>query len=106
VTIHQPERSPVGDVRFVPLAGEYDVSNSTTIVDALLADVDSPTVVGDLSATTFMDSTSLRALIEVRARLQEQGRELRLVHPSPTLQRLFEVSGLGEHLGVQVDGVR
>ena len=113
MTIHHPQTSAAdpdarsfGPAGRVYLPGDYDGSNSTHLVDALLADADAPVVVGDLSATTFMDSTSVRALLEVRSRLAEDGRELRLVNPSPIVRRLFDVLGLSDYLGVDLSDPR
>jgi len=93
----------MASVRHISLPGEYDVSNSCRIIDALLGDSDAATVVGDLVETTFMDSTSVRALLEARARLAAEGRELRLQNPSPALRTLFEVLGLTSHFGLDVE---
>jgi anti-anti-sigma factor len=103
MTVQSHTSRPIEAVRHVRLPGEYDVSNSCRIIDALLGDSDADTVVGDLVDTTFMDSTSVRALLEARARLAAEGRELRLQNPSPTIRTLFEVSGLVEHFGLDVE---
>jgi anti-anti-sigma factor len=97
MTVHHPAPRPTSTVRHVRLPGEYDVSNSCRIIDALLCDSEATIVIGDLADTTFMDSTSVRALLEARARLWADGRELRLQNPSTTIRTLFDVLGLVEH---------
>jgi anti-anti-sigma factor len=69
--------------------------------DALLGDQHGEgEVVGDLSLVTFMDSTGLRSLLEVRAELERRGSTLRLVNPTPMLTRLFDISGTATILGL------
>jgi len=48
----------------------------------------------DVSAVTFVDSAVLRVLVRQSERLARAGSRLRLVTPSPALQRLIELSGL------------
>jgi anti-sigma B factor antagonist len=55
----------------------------------------------DLSGVEFVDSSGLRVLIESHQRLQDGGRQLRIVSPSPTVQRLFQISGVDTYLTIE-----
>jgi anti-sigma B factor antagonist len=50
----------------------------------------------DLSRTTFMDCTGLGALIALRKLASARNGSVRLVNPTPTVQRLFDVVRAGE----------
>src|SRR5438876_3189919 len=50
----------------------------------------------DLSRTTFMDCTGLGALIALRKLARARNGGVRLVNPTPTVQRLFDVLHAGE----------
>ena len=83
------------------LAGEIDAASSV----ALSADLD-PLPVGhrivlDLAAVTFIDSSGLRVLIDAHRRAEADGRMLVIANPSPPVTRLFEISGLTNHLHVE-----
>lgn len=52
----------------------------------------------DLSGLSFIDSTGLRAIVEVGKVCKESGREFSLAPGPPAVQRLFEVTGLDEVL--------
>src|SRR5205823_13032590 len=50
----------------------------------------------DLSRTTFMDCTGLGALFALRKLVRARNGAVRLVNPSPTVQRLLEVMRAGQ----------
>lgn len=55
-------------------------------------------VVVDLSQVTFMDSRGLGALLAANERSREGAAALRIHRPSDPVQRLLEVSGVGQVL--------
>ncbi|SMQ14299.1 anti-anti-sigma factor [Streptomyces sp. Ag82_O1-12] len=70
--------------------GSYDMDSIAPLSDALGAAVRKhPKVVLDASGITFADSMLLNLLI-----LTHQAGTLRVVAPSPQLQRLFEITGV------------
>lgn len=89
------ERSEVGGVRVVAVAGELDVSN----VDALglAAGELSNEALGlviDLSAATFIDSTTVGLLFRLRSRLSRRGQVLSVVcQPDSSPRRVLELTG-------------
>jgi anti-anti-sigma factor len=52
----------------------------------------------DLRGLTFMDSTGLRLLVAADRRAQEAGRTLRIVRGPDPIQRVLELTGLGDKL--------
>jgi anti-anti-sigma factor len=81
----------------IVVAGELDISTSHLLDEALARalDTDSLSIVVDLRAVSFIDSTGLHVLI----RYAEAGRpRIRLTKGSPQAQRLFELSGAVDYL--------
>jgi anti-sigma B factor antagonist len=78
----------------VTLSGEFDISTASSLRHSLYDDAPSDEVIGDLSEVTFMDSSGLRALLEVRAKLEADGRRLVLENIPDQVRRLFEVAGI------------
>jgi anti-anti-sigma factor len=91
-----------GSELLVAVAGELDLRTGETFrahLDGAI--VASPGDVAlDLSAVTFCDSTALQSLIDAHDRLAAQGRRLRVVKPSRSVDRLLWLSGLAEALYV------
>jgi anti-sigma B factor antagonist len=62
---------------------------------------DAGDVVLDVSGIEFIDSSGLRVLIDAHRRAGDAGRRLVISRPSAAVRRLFEISGLLDHLVVQ-----
>jgi anti-anti-sigma factor len=71
------------------LRGEIDVRAADALANALVAFVGRTATV-DMSEVTFMDSTGLAAFLEARIR----GVNVRLVHVTPRVRQVFEVTSL------------
>ena len=84
------------------IAGEIDISNTSDLrrsIDAQLAD--STTVIIDLSATTFVDSTGVALLLDMASRLRTTRRTLYLVIPADApIRRIATITGLNEEVTV------
>jgi anti-anti-sigma factor len=50
-----------------------------------------------------MDSSGLRALIGAHQRAEAADRRLVITQPSSAVQRLIEISGLGDHLHISAE---
>lgn len=82
------------------LAGEVD-ANTCHLLESVLDDrAGTEHVVCDLSDVTFIDSSGLRVLIATHGRLTEQGGSFELRRPSEAVVRLFELTGVDEHLTI------
>ena len=84
------------------IAGEIDISNTSELrrsIDAQLADT--TTVIIDLSATTFLDSTGVALLFDMASRLRTTRRTLYLVIPADApIRRIATITGLNEEVTV------
>jgi len=93
-----PERARVR----VCLEGELDLSTAATFQSTVLELMENgwSTIVIDLAALTFMDSSGMRAAFELDREATRRGAALRLTGASPEVQRLFELTGLSRQLDV------
>lgn len=57
----------------------------------------------DLTATSFMDSSGLHALIDVQARMHELNRRLAVICRGGRVQRLFDLAGISGRLPIYDD---
>ncbi|MGA5363522.1 STAS domain-containing protein [Streptomyces purpurascens] len=81
----------------VAARGAYDMHSIKPLADALVTAARKlPKVVLDASGVTFADSTFLNLLI-----LTHQAGTLRVVAPSPQLQRLCEITGVDSILEIR-----
>ena len=96
----------VGDVHVVTLRGEIDAFTAPSLRDDLrhlVEDTGAVTVVVDLGAVTFLDSSALGALVGVLRRLRERNGQLRIVQPRTAAARIFELTGLDAVLDLYPD---
>jgi anti-sigma B factor antagonist len=87
----------------VTLSGELDAYDApalrTAFSDAATA-AGGTTVVLDLAAVTFLDSTALGAVVGLLRRVRESGGRLRVVLPETEARRIFELTALDRSLDV------
>jgi anti-anti-sigma factor len=78
------------------LQGEHDAATTTFLVATLnrAAALDDADVLVDLGAVTFMDASTIGAIIGARNRLGMQARSLEIRAPSPVAAHLLELCGL------------
>lgn len=83
------------------LKGELDAHAAQGFADAVLARARPAEVLQlDVSGLEFIDSTGLRALVELEERLRRDGRRLVLDDPTDTVVRVLQIADLDEHFGV------
>lgn len=89
-------RQSVGGVPVVAVSGEVDVYSAPALKESLTELLQSGvnTVVVDLTAVAFLDSTGLGALVEARAATTEAGGTLPLVCSQERIVKLFTITGL------------
>jgi anti-anti-sigma factor len=100
--IVEPDHSLVdeGVVR-VRVSGDIDPSTAPTFAGELQALIFTGApreLVVDLSGVTFIDSSGLRAVIDVHNLMRDRGGVLVLEDPSEKARRLLEITGLTDHL--------
>ena len=91
-----------GDVAEMTLSGELD-AHSSPMLDPVFTEIATTgalSLVIDMSAVEFVDSSGLRTLI--RARQQFTGdRPITIRAPQPTTARLLEITGLSDQFPVE-----
>ena len=93
-----------GDPPTVVLIGEVDPHTAPLLEGALNGLVDGGATVLriDVAGLAFIDSSGLRVLVDVHRRLGAEPAALVLADVSPTFRRLLEVTGLDQHLTIEV----
>jgi anti-sigma B factor antagonist len=94
-----------GDVVCVTLTGDLDVSCAWSLSQGLheVADTTTGTVVVNMSAVTFIDSTGISVLVAALQQLSVQRRSLVLRHVSTRTRRVLDLAGLIDALGIEAD---
>lgn len=90
------ESERTGVVHRITPRGELDlatVPHLRAAFEAVFSDVDAEMIVLDVTKLDFMDSTGLRALLEMAA-VCEHADRLRIVNGSPFVVRLFDIAGV------------
>lgn len=82
--------------------GEVDMATCPELRQAIVAEIRQgrPHLVVDLSSVDFIDSTGLGVLIGGLKRARSQGGDLRVSGITGRLQKVFDLTGLGEVLTV------
>ena len=81
-------------------AGEVDAFAAPDLVSAFLEIHGATHVLVDLTRVSFMDSTALGAIVRNVRELGEGGAEVRVVLPSGSARRIFEITTLDRVLPV------
>ncbi|MDD9368955.1 MAG: STAS domain-containing protein [Acidimicrobiales bacterium] len=97
-----------GATTLIVLTGELDMHTSAHLSSALESALttggseSTDEIFIDARGLTFTDSAGLRVLLVARETAEADGVRLRLTHVSDHLDRLLEMTGLREILGVAV----
>jgi anti-anti-sigma factor len=82
-------------------AGEIDLATVSQLEEALEASISGDSNVAlDLTEVTFMDSTGLRAVLAVNETMTAGGRRLALIVAAGPVDRLLDISGVGQTLEI------
>ena len=89
-----------GTDHVIALAGELDLSDASRVAEEIIRveATDARTIVVDLSALEFIDSTGVRIIVEADARSRGNGHRLRLLRGPRPVRRVFEIAGLNDRL--------
>ncbi len=94
----ETEDRPEGHV--IRVTGEIDLGNITFLQAALEPAINnSQSVIMDLSAVTYLDSTALHAMVRSNRQLKTHDCRLVVIGP-PFLFKLLSITGLQDHLTV------
>jgi anti-sigma B factor antagonist len=77
-------------------AGELDVNTAPELREQLarLVNDGARQIVVDLADVSFVDSTALSVLVSALKRLRQSDGDLALASPTPSVRRVFEITGL------------
>jgi anti-anti-sigma factor len=84
--------------------GEVDISNAADLSAALEAAAPNghPTLVVDLSETTYLDSAGVQLLFQVSERLRARRQEVRIVVPRESpIRAVLELTGLPQVVSLE-----
>jgi anti-anti-sigma factor len=100
VTILDVETEERDGIAHLALRGELDLSSVPKAEEALkrVEDQAPEVIVLDLGGLTFLDSTGLRMVVTADQRAREQERRLAVVRGPESVQRVFSITRLDEHL--------
>ncbi|HWH11253.1 MAG TPA: STAS domain-containing protein [Solirubrobacteraceae bacterium] len=86
------------------IAGDVDIANAESLVDAVLTRAQTdpkPGVVLDFTAVDFMDSTGIRAILEIAQHLDDDDAAgLVLMNPASSVAKLLSLAGLDDRIPV------
>ena len=90
------DRRQGGDTQIVAVAGEIDLFTAPEFKQRVSAPIDAgrSNVIVDLTATTFIDSSSLGVLIGAHRRLKLRGGSLVVVCDNDAIVKTFRITGL------------
>jgi anti-anti-sigma factor len=88
------------------LAGEIDIAQVEMVLTEAHACLEGPAPVleVDLADVTFIDSSGLGALVQIRTAARDRGKSMELHRVPPSVVRLLEVTGLTAVFPAVVDG--
>jgi anti-anti-sigma factor len=88
------------DEHVVALYGELDLGGVEAVEDEMrrVEQADAGRIVVDLSALEFMDSSGLRAMLQIDAHSRANGDRVVFLRGGPTVQRLFEITDTEDRL--------
>lgn len=84
----------------ITVAGELDLVSAERLRGQVASVEPGASLVLDLAAVDFCDSSGLRALLDTELQTRAGGGELRIVAPGAALLRLFELTGVNGFLTV------
>jgi anti-anti-sigma factor len=84
------------------VSGELDLASAPEFDAALTRTLDSPasSLIIDLSALEFIDSTGVRALLKGYERATGDGRRCSVVNGGPQVSRILEMTGVDRQLKI------
>ncbi|MCA1057092.1 anti-sigma factor antagonist [Rossellomorea aquimaris] len=88
---------------FVKVAGEIDAYTAPKLKETLQPSAETESdkdIVVDLSDVSYMDSTGLGVFVGLFKAINARGGQLKLVGLSNRLQRLFDITGLGDIMNI------
>ena len=92
-----------GTAETLYVAGELDVASAPALEHAVARALDGQGGAFrlDVRELTFMDSTGARSLLHVHNWVEDLGRQLVVVAPTPAVRRVLELMGLDQIMDIE-----
>ncbi|GFN22862.1 MAG: STAS domain-containing protein [Thermoanaerobacteraceae bacterium] len=90
--------------RRLNLTGELDMETLAMLEQAAELQEGERQLEINLAGVSFIDSTGLRGLLEIRRRWSRQGGEVRVINPCPEIAEVFRLVGVEELLDYSGQG--
>ena len=93
------------DIYSIQIEGDFDASlrdRGIAETEAVLEERP-PVLLLDVKRCTFLDSTAIAVILGARQRASEAGIGFALVGHNPTVDRMLELTGLGDELAILAD---
>lgn len=85
------------------LAGELDIAGTDRLLDAACAIPAGSSVTADVRELSFMDSSGLRALMNLDIRARDEGWSLTIAGPQPEVRRVLVLCGVEDRISISDD---
>jgi len=97
---------PKADAWVAAVSGEVDIYDAPEMKERLHKCIDQTPadLVLDCASLTYIDSTGMGVLISVLKHLKDVGKEMKIVHLSPYIYKIFTITGLQNIFTVEVAG--
>ena len=84
-----------GGVARIAIQGELDLDRADEVASEItaLAEQGATSVIIDVGALSFIDSSGLRALLTAREQLDASGTSLQVTNLSPAVERVLDMTG-------------
>jgi anti-anti-sigma factor len=82
------------------LSGELDMATADSFSQAVTSGLDGQQPVLDFSGLTFVDSTGIRAILQLA---QEKGQAVVLRNVPANIRKVLVITGVNESTGVRID---
>jgi len=84
----------------VYLSGELDMAVAAAFSQSLISSLDGQPPVLNLAELTFLDSSGIRAILQIAA---AKGQGVALRNLPPNIKRVLDVAGIDESMGVTIE---
>ncbi|MFD0773226.1 STAS domain-containing protein [Streptomonospora algeriensis] len=97
-TAASPPVRAAGQPTVAAMPAEIDIHNRDELVQHMsgLLNATPDVLVVDMTETTFCDSSGVHALLSVRRRALERGKQIRVAAPSRNVRRVLEICGIAK----------
>lgn len=94
----------IAGAEVVAPAGEIDLATADQLVDTIRALGPDTPIVLDLAEVTFIDSSGIRALLDIQQIAKDRGVVLAVARPARTVVRLLDLTELRDRFH-EIDGI-